>query len=169
MPVGFKNATDGSFQIALDAVTTARSSHNFIGILEDGHVGVFRTKGNEYGHIVLRGGPQPNYGAEHIAFLRVALKKNKLKPMIVVDCSHANSNKDYRKQRIVLDDVISQIVDGEDIIKGVMLESYLECGNQPIQSGVKPSSSISITDGCISFEETEELVLKTYERLGERQ
>ena len=168
MPVGFKNATDGSFQIALDAVTTAKNSHNFIGIMEDGHVGVFRTKGNEYGHIVLRGGPQPNYEAEHIAFLRVALKKNNLKPMIVVDCSHANSHKDYRKQRIVLEDVISQIIDGEDIIKGVMLESYLECGNQPIKSGVKPSSRISITDGCISFEETEELVLKTYERLGER-
>lgn len=168
MPVGFKNATDGSFQIALDAVATARSSHNFIGIMEDGHVGVFRTKGNEYGHIVLRGGPSPNYGAEHIAFLRVALKKANLKPMIVVDCSHANSHKDYRKQRVVLEDVVSQIVDGEDIIKGVMLESYLECGNQPIQTGVKPDSRISITDSCISFEETEELVLKTYEQLGRR-
>ena len=166
MPVGFKNATDGSFQIAIDAVATARSSHNFIGIMEDGHVGVFRTKGNEYGHIVLRGGPQPNYGAEHIAFLRVALKKANLKPMIVVDCSHANSHKDYKKQHIVLEDVVSQIVDGEDIIKGVMLESYLECGNQPITPGVKPASRISITDSCISFEETEKLVMQTYEKLG---
>ena len=88
--------------------------------------------------------------------------------MIVVDCSHANSHKDYRKQRVVLDDVVSQIVEGEDIIKGVMLESYLDCGNQPIKAGIKPDSRISITDSCISFEETEELVLKTYERLGER-
>ena len=97
-----------------------------------------------------------------------ALKKANLKPMIVVDCSHANSHKDYRKQRVVLEDVVSQIVDGEDIIQGVMLESYLECGNQPIQTGVKPDSRISITDSCISFEETEELVLKTYEQLGRR-
>ena len=87
--------------------------------------------------------------------------------MIIVDCSHANSHKDYRKQRVVLDDIVSQITDGEDIIKGVMLESYLECGNQPITPGVKPDPRISITDSCISFKETEELVLKTYEKLAE--
>jgi 3-deoxy-7-phosphoheptulonate synthase len=163
MPVGFKNATDGSFQIAIDAVATARSSHNFIGIMEDGHVGVFRTKGNEYGHIVLRGGPQPNYGAEHIAFLRVALKKADLKPMIVVDCSHANSGKDYRKQRVALDGVLEQIASGENAICGVMLESNIKPGSQKVVPGVMPDPELSITDGCIGWEETDELIMKTWE------
>ena len=106
MPVGFKNATDGSFQIAIDAVSTARSEHSFIGVLEDGHVGVFRTSGNPYGHIVLRGGPQPNYGSEHIAFLKVAMTKAKLRPNIVIDCSHANSGKKYDRQHVVFEDVL---------------------------------------------------------------
>ena len=118
MPVGFKNATDGSFQIAIDAISTARSEHSFIGVLEDGHVGVFRTRGNPYAHIVLRGGGGPNYGAEHIAFLKVAMKKAKIPPAIIVDCSHANSGKDYRKQGIVLRDVLSQIADGETALAG---------------------------------------------------
>ena len=116
MPVGFKNATDGSFQIAIDAISTARSEHSFIGVLEDGHVGVFRTRGNPYAHIVLRGGGGPNYGAEHIAFLKVAMKKAKLPPVIIVDCSHANSGKDYRKQNVVLRDVLNQIKEGETAI-----------------------------------------------------
>lgn len=167
MPVGFKNATDGSFQVAIDAISTARSEHSFIGVLEDGHVGVFRTRGNPYAHIVLRGGNgQPNFGAEHIAFLKVALQKVGINTSMVVDCSHANSNKDYRKQHVALEDVLGQLEDGEKFIGGVMLESYLQPGNQKIQSGCRPVRDVSITDACIGWEETEKLVHETYERLG---
>jgi len=166
MPVGFKNATDGSFQIAIDAIATARSEHSFIGVLEDGHVGVFRTRGNPYSHIVLRGGGGPNYGAENIAFLKVAMKKAKIPPSIIVDCSHANSGKDYSKQGIVLKDVLAQVADGETALAGVMLESNLKPGSQKIVPGEKPDPCVSITDGCIGWEETEELIRAAYDRLG---
>ncbi len=166
MPVGFKNATDGSVKIALDAVATARSQHSFIGLLEDGHVGVFRTAGNSYGHIVLRGGSEPNFGSEHIAFVRVALKKAGLPQNIVVDCSHANSGKQYQRQQIVFNDVLDQIVSGEKAIKGVMLESYLKPGNQPLCANHAPDPELSITDSCIGWEETESLIRSAYARLG---
>ena len=167
MPVGFKNATDGTFQTAIDAISTARSEHSFIGVLEDGHVGVFRTRGNPYAHIVLRGGSgQPNYGAEHIAFLKVAMRKAGIKPAIVVDCSHANSNKNYKNQHIALEDVLRQIADGEDALTGVMLESNLLPGSQKIQAGCRPDPGISITDSCIAWDETAELIRRTHEALG---
>ena len=167
MPVGFKNATDGTFQTAIDAISTARSEHSFIGVLEDGHVGVFRTRGNPYAHIVLRGGSgQPNYGAEHIAFLKVAMRKAGIKPAIVVDCSHANSNKNYKNQHIALEDVLRQIADGEDALTGVMLESNLLPGSQKIQAGCRPDPGISITDSCIGWDETAELIRRTHEALG---
>ena len=168
MPVGFKNATDGSFQTAIDAIATARSEHSFIGVLEDGHVGVFRTRGNPYAHIVLRGGNnQPNYGPEHIAFLKVALRKANLMPSIVVDCSHANSGKNYKNQHIALEDVLRQIADGETAITGVMLESNLLPGAQKIVPGCKPTPGISITDSCIGWDETAELIRMTANRLAE--
>ncbi|MPN08487.1 Phospho-2-dehydro-3-deoxyheptonate aldolase, Tyr-sensitive [bioreactor metagenome] len=166
MPVGFKNATDGSFQTAIDAVATARSEHSFIGVLEDGHVGVFRTTGNPYGHIVLRGGAQPNYGPEHIAFLKVAMKKAKLRPSIVVDCSHANSEKNYERQHLVLEDVVRQISGGEKSIVGVMLESYLQPGAQKIKPECPPAADVSITDSCIGWEETDRIIRAAYENLG---
>ncbi len=164
MPVGFKNATDGSLQTAIDAVATARSEHSFIGVLEDGHIGVFRTCGNPYAHIVLRGGSnQPNYGAEHVAFLKVAMRKAGIKPMVVVDCSHSNSGKNYTKQHLVLEDVLKQLESGEDALSGVMLESNLLPGNQKIEAGCCPNPGISITDGCIGWEETADLVRKSYD------
>ena len=165
MPVGFKNATDGSCQAAIDAISTARNKHSFIGINESGMIGVFRTKGNPYCHIVLRGGDRPNYGAEYIAFVKVAMMKAGLTPNIIVDCSHANSNKDYRKQGIALNDVINQIADGEKSIVGTMLESNLQEGRQDIVPGVKPVPGISITDSCIGWDQTEELIRKVYEKL----
>lgn len=165
MPVGFKNATDGTFQTAIDAVATARSEHSFIGIMENGHVGVFRTKGNNFGHIVLRGGPKPNYEAEYIAFLKVAMEKVKLQPMIIVDCSHANSKKNYALQGKVLQDVVNQVKNGEKAIRGIMLESYLKAGSQAIKIGNPMDPEISITDSCISFEETEALILDVYKQL----
>ncbi len=167
MPVGFKNATDGSFQTAIDAISTARSEHSFIGVLEDGHVGVFRTRGNPYAHIVLRGGSQPNYGPEHIAFLKVALRKARLNPAIVIDCSHANSGKNYKNQHIALSDVLDQIADGETALSGVMLESNLLPGAQKIVAGTKPAPGVSITDSCIGWDETAELIRMTAKRLSE--
>ena len=166
MPVGFKNATDGSCQAAIDAISTARSRHSFISIDEDGLVGVFRTKSNPYCHIVLRGGDRPNYSAEYIAFVKVAMTRAGLTPNIIVDCSHANSNKDFKKQRIALLDVIDQIVAGETSIVGVMLESNLLEGRQDIVQGTKPIPGVSITDSCIGWDETEELIRKSYEKLA---
>ena len=151
MPVGFKNATDGTFQTAIDAISTALSEHSFIGVLEDGHVGVFRTRGTPYAHI---------------AFLKVAMQKAHLKPSIIVDCSHANSGKDYRKQHIALEDVLSQIEAGETAIRGVMLESNLLPGSQKIVSGCRPTPGLSVTDGCIGWDETAELIRSTYARLA---
>lgn len=169
MPVGFKNATDGSFQIALDAIKTAASKHSFIGVLEDGHVGVFRTKGNPYCHIVLRGGATlPNYGAEYISFLKVLMAKEKIAPRIVVDCSHANSHKKFENQSVVFRDVLAQLLAGEDAIKGVMLESYLKPGNQKLKIGCSPDPEVSVTDGCIGWEETEKLLLEGAEQLRSR-
>jgi 3-deoxy-7-phosphoheptulonate synthase len=167
MPVGFKNATDGSFQAAIDAISTASSKHSFIGVTEEGKIGVFRTKGNPYGHIVLRGGTQPNFSAEYIAFLKVALAKAKVQSnRIIVDCSHANSNKQHQLQKLALYDIINQIVDGEDAIAGLMLESNLQEGQQKIISGKKPLPGVSITDACIGWDETEELVRYTHEKLS---
>lgn len=167
MPVGFKNATDGSIQIAIDAIKSARSRHSFIGVLEDGHVGVFRTKGNPHVHAVLRGGSSgPNYGAEHIAFLKVALAKANLQPAVVIDCSHANSFKLSSKQHVAFKDCVEQIVNGETAIVGLMLESYLQSGAQSIPSCGHPAPDISITDECISWSETESLLRHARERLA---
>ena len=168
MPVGFKNATNGSIQVALDAISSARSRHSFIGVLEDGHVGIFRTKGNPYTHVVLRGGSNgPNFGAEHIAFIKVAMEKAKLKPaVVVVDCSHANSKKQCSRQRIAFMDVIDQIANGEKPIVGTMLERYLQAGAQKIPAVGKPAPDISITDECISWDETESLIRTAYDRLA---
>lgn len=166
MPVGFKNATDGSFQVAIDAISTAGSQHSFIGVLEDGHVGVFRTSGNPYAHIVLRGGPQPNYGSEHIAFLKVAMEKAKLRSNIIIDCSHANSGKKPDKQHVVFEDVLKQIEAGETAINGVMLESYLKAGSQKVPESGCPAPDVSITDGCIGWEETERLIRDAHQHLA---
>ena len=164
MPVGFKNATDGSTQIAIDAVLAARSRHSFIGVLDDGSVGVFRTKGNPYAHIVMRGGSaHPNYGPEYVAYLRVVLERAKLPTGVIIDCSHANSGKDFRRQRVVLDGVLQQVSSGEKTIRGIMLESNLKPGCQKLEPGREPDPDVSITDGCIGWEETEELVMKTWE------
>ncbi len=167
MPVGFKNATDGSLQIAIDAISTAISEHRFIGVLEDGHVGVFRTNGNQYAHMVLRGGKTPNYASEHIAFLKVAMNKANLRQNIIVDCSHANSSKKHENQGKVFHDVLDQIADGETAINGVMLESYLKPGNQKIVAGTTPDPEISITDACIGWDETEKLIRDAHARLTE--
>lgn len=166
MPVGFKNSTDGSVEAALDAISTARSCHSFIGVTEDGRSGVFRTTGNQYGHLVLRGGFNgPNYGAEHIAFVKVAMQKRGLSPRIIIDCSHANSSKKYEFQRVAFYDVIDQVTSGETAINGLMLESNLCSGQQQIIPGITPLPGVSITDACIGWDETSDLILGAYDRL----
>ena len=165
MAVGFKNATDGNMQIAIDAVNTARRQHSFIGVDGNGEVSVFRTNGNKYGHIVLRGGQGPNYEAEYIAFLKVAMKKAGLPPQIIIDCSHANSGKRFDRQKKVFCNVVDQIAAGENAIVGMMLESHICEGRQDIISGRKPLPNISVTDGCIGWQETEELIRYAYSKL----
>ena len=165
MAVGFKNATDGNMQIAIDAVNTARRQHSFIGVDENGEVSVYRTSGNKYGHIVLRGGQGPNYEAEYIAFLKVAMKKAGLPPQIIIDCSHANSGKRYDRQKKVFTNVVDQIAAGENSIVGMMLESHLCEGRQDISAGRRPLPNVSVTDGCIGWQETEELIRYAYSKL----
>jgi 3-deoxy-7-phosphoheptulonate synthase len=168
MPIGFKNATDGGMQVAIQAIKAANAAHSFIGINSDGQAGIFRTRGNAYGHLVLRGGGElPNFGSEYIAFARELMCKAGLLPNIVVDCSHANSNKQPQKQALVFEDVLVQLRGGTKEIVGVMLESYLQTGNQPIVSNrcdLKPG--ISITDACLGWNETEVLIRQAHQSLG---
>lgn len=158
MPIGFKNATDGSVQVAVNAIKSAASRHAFIGITEEGKVSIFRTKGNAYGHLVLRGGEtETNYASEYIAFTKEVMKKAGLRPNIVVDCSHANSRKQPQKQLEVMRDVIGQIIGGETAIVGSMLESNLLPGTQPLNA-VPLNPGISVTDACIGWDATAEVL-----------
>lgn len=160
VPVGFKNGTDGSIQVAIDAICTAASPHSYLGLLSNGHSGIVRTTGNPYGHLVLRGGANgENYYASSIAEAQEKLKNAGLRPMVLVDCSHGNSRRDYTRQHIVFEDVLDQRLDGNTGILGMMLESNLKEGRQPIAPGTRPDGGISVTDACIGFEETEALVL----------
>jgi 3-deoxy-7-phosphoheptulonate synthase len=166
MPVGFKNATDGTVQAALDAINAASAHHSFIGITETGQTGVFRTNGNKFGHIVLRGGDRgPNFAAEHLAFTKVAMQRQGLEQNIIIDCSHANSNKKFELQAVAFHSVLSQINAGDKTIKGMMLESNLNEGNQKISDDLQ--CGISITDACIGWEETETLIREAYKTLKE--
>src|ERR1700693_3231036 len=137
-PVGFKNGTDGGLQVAINALLSVSSPHSFLGINQDGQVAVIRTTGNQYGHIVLRGGAKgPNYDSVTIALVEKELAKNKLPANIMVDCSHANSNKDHNLQPLVMLDCAHQILEGNQSIVGVMLESNINAGNQPIPADLK--------------------------------
>ena len=166
-PVGFKNSTDGNLQPAIDALLSSRACHSFIGVMKNGHIGLFRTKGNPYAHLVLRGGGgRTNYDPDSIAQTRERLQRAGLASSpVVVDCSHGNSNRDYRNQRLAFESVVAQRLAGERCLKGVMLESYLREGKQPLREGSTPAPDISITDACISWEETESLILSACERL----
>ena len=166
-PVGFKNGTDGGLQVAINALLSVSSPHSFLGINQSGQVAVIRTRGNRYGHIVLRGGSKgPNYDSVTIALVEKDLARHKLPANIVVDCSHANSNKDPSLQPLVLTDVANQIVEGNKSIVGVMLESNLVAGNQPIPSALSQLKyGQSVTDGCIGWETTEQALRDARARL----
>ena len=168
MPVGFKNGTDGNINVALNALRSAQTPHNFLGINQKGQVSVFQTRGNSHGHVILRGGSQPNYEHENVKLVEEQLKASGLPPRIVIDCSHGNTNKDYRLQPVVLEKVIQQIVDGNNSILGMMLESNLYEGNQPITGKREDLQyGVSVTDKCISWEETERIILAAHAKLKE--
>jgi 3-deoxy-7-phosphoheptulonate synthase len=162
-PVGFKNGTDGGLTVAINALQSVMKPHSFLGIDPAGKVAIIRTRGNKYGHIVLRGGAKgPNYDSVTIALMEKELAKNKLPANIVVDCSHANSNKDPSLQPLVMHDVAHQILEGNTSIVGVMLESNIHAGNQQIPADLSQLEyGVSVTDGCIDWETTEKLLRET--------
>ena len=164
MPIGFKNATDGSISIAIDAIKTAAAQHSFLGVIQDGRTGIFNTRGNPNCHIVLRGSSiDPNYGSEYIAFSRELLRKAGLNQAIIVDCSHGNSRKMPKNQIKAAQDVIGQRADGDKAVVGIMLESYLKEGRQEIGDYMVPG--LSVTDACLGWDDTEELILSAYHTL----
>lgn len=157
--VGFKNGTDGSLDVAVNALQSVASPHRFLGISPSGQVSVIHTKGNPHGHVVLRGGSDgPNYSPEHIAQCESALEKIGGTASIMVDCSHANSNKDHRQQATVLQSVADQIALGNESITGVMIESNIGPGNQSIKNPGGLEYGVSITDACLDWNETEVLL-----------
>ena len=166
-PVGFKNGTNGDLTIAINAILSASRPHSFLGINSDGRVAIVRTKGNPYGHIVLRGGDgRPNYDTVSVTLAENAMTKAKLLPNVIVDCSHANSNKNPELQPLVMADVISQIVAGNKNITGLMIESNIVAGNQPILADRNQMTyGCSVTDGCVDWATTEKMIRDAAERL----
>ena len=153
-PVGFKNGTDGSLEVALNAMLSAAQPHAFLGINGEGQVALTQTRGNAYGHLILRGGAQPNYDSVAVAQAEAELAAARLPANIVVDCSHANSRKNHALQSLVLKDVVGQIIDGCRAIKGVMIESNLLEGNQKLGHPKALKYGVSITDACLGWEAT---------------
>jgi 3-deoxy-7-phosphoheptulonate synthase len=157
-PIGFKNATDGGLQIAIDAVISARHPHHFLGVTKSGHSAILTTAGNPDCHIILRGGKQPNYDAESIDQAAKLLQKANLSPQLVVDCSHANSTKNHERQPEVCLEMARQIANGEDRVLGVMLESHLIAGRQDLIADRTLTYGQSITDACIGWDTTTSLI-----------
>ena len=166
-PVGFKNGTDGSLTVAINALQSARHPHHFLGITQQGQSAVFRTRGNRYGHIVLRGGGgRTNYDSVSIALCERELEKAGLPASIVVDCSHGNSAKDPSLQPLVAENLGNQILEGNRSIVGLMLESHLNWGSQPIPADRSQLRyGVSVTDACIDWDSTERLLLDLHARL----
>ncbi|MEW6307125.1 MAG: 3-deoxy-7-phosphoheptulonate synthase [Verrucomicrobiota bacterium] len=169
MPVGFKNATDGSLQVAIDAMAAARTPHNFLGIDQDGVTSIIRTTGNREGHVVLRGGRQrTNYDQQSITDAVAQLKKAGLDPVLMVDCSHANSGKQHARQEEVWNSVIEQRTSGNQALIGMMVESHLNEGSQPFPQEVsKLRYGVSITDACLNWETTERMLRHGASRLAD--
>src|SRR5436190_12689930 len=169
MPVGFKNGTDGSLQIAIDAMGSARTPHSFLGIDQDGFTSLIRTKGNPEGHVVLRGGrARTNYDSQSIADAAAQLAKSHLPPVLMVDCSHANSLKQHARQEDVWRSLIEQRAVGTRAIIGAMVESYLNEGQQPVpQNPAEIIYGVSVTDACLSWETTERMLRHGHAALRE--
>jgi 3-deoxy-7-phosphoheptulonate synthase len=164
--VGFKNGTDGSLATAINAMRAAAMSHRFLGINQAGQVSLLQTRGNPDGHVILRGGKQPNYHREDILDCELQMAKAGLNAALMIDCSHGNSNKDYRRQTEVAQSVLSQIKEGNRSIIGLMLESHINEGNQ---SSDQPRSAmqygVSVTDACINWQSTDTLLRQMHDEL----
>ncbi len=165
--VGFKNGTDGGLAVATNALKSVKHSHSFLGINANGEVSIIKTKGNHYGHLVLRGGGgKPNYDSVNIMRCEQSLKKSGLKANIMVDCSHENSSKDPAIQPLVARDIINQIVEGNKSIIGLMIESNIEFGNQKMTDNPADLKyGVSITDGCIDWQQTQDCILEMHTKL----
>jgi len=165
--VGFKNGTDGGLDVAMNALNSVSKPHRFLGVNSQGQVSVYTTRGNPYGHVVLRGGSAgPNYDSVHIRLCEDALAGAGLEQNIMVDCSHANSSKQPELQPLVAENVTNQILEGNRSIIGLMIESNLKAGNQSIPDNLDNLEyGVSITDGCISWEETELCLRQMREKL----
>jgi 3-deoxy-7-phosphoheptulonate synthase len=158
-PVGFKNGTDGGVQVAIDAMRAAQGSHHFISITLQGHSAIFTTSGNEYTHVILRGGSdRPNYDRVSVAKVTEKLRKSGLNARLMIDTSHANSQKQFHKQIEVCRDIIHQIKTGQDNIFGLMIESHLVEGRQDYRPDDAMTYGQSITDACIGWEDSEILL-----------
>jgi 3-deoxy-7-phosphoheptulonate synthase len=167
-PVGFKNGTDGGLDVAINAIKSAAHPHSFLGINAEGRTAIVRTRGNAYGHLVLRGGGgRPNYDTVSVKLAERELARAGLTASIVVDCSHANSLKDPSLQPLVFMDCVHQMKEGATAIVGMMLESHLHAGNQPIPADLaKLKYGVSVTDACIDWETTRELLRRAWGELG---
>lgn len=165
--VGFKNGTDGGLEVAINAMQSASKPHRFLGINNEGQVSVIHTRGNPYAHVVLRGGSSgPNYDSVHIKLSEDELAKHKLVANIMVDCSHANSNKQPELQPLVMENVTNQILEGNTSIIGLMVESHINAGAQKIPANLDELQyGVSVTDGCIGWEDTEKAILAMHGKL----
>jgi 3-deoxy-7-phosphoheptulonate synthase len=168
MPVGYKNGTDGNLEIAVQAMQAARHPHSFLGIDAEGRTCIINTTGNPWGHLILRGGRSgPNYDAESVRTASQTLAAAGLSAGLMIDCSHANSEKDYTRQALVWKDAIAQSATGESPILGLMLESNLHEGNQKLTADLSQLKyGVSITDGCIGWNQTADLLLSAHDRLS---
>lgn len=169
MAIGFKNGTDGSLDVAVNAMKSVSHPHSFLGIDQQGKVAIIRTKGNDYGHVVLRGGGgKPNYDSVSVALCEKALEKSGLRASVMVDCSHANSNKDPGIQPLVMQDVTHQILEGNKSIQSLMVESNINWGNQSIpENKADLKYGVSVTDACIDWETTEKAIREMRDKLKE--
>ena len=167
MAIGFKNGTDGSLDVAVNAMKSVSHPHSFLGIDQKGQVSIIRTRGNAYGHVVLRGGGgKPNYDSVNVALCEKELEKTGLRKALMVDCSHANSSKDPAIQPLVMQDVAHQIIEGNKSIMGLMVESHLNWGSQSIPANLDDLKyGVSITDACIDWETTEKALREMAEKL----
>jgi 3-deoxy-7-phosphoheptulonate synthase len=160
MPVGFKNGTDGNTQVAVDAILSARSPHWFPSVTKEGVSAIFQTTGNATCHVILRGGTRtgPNYDAEHVSKVSAKLASKGLRDCVMIDCSHGNSLKDHEKQKDVAASICEQVASGSHQVMGAMIESHLVAGRQDYVPGRPAVYGQSITDACISLEQTEPML-----------
>ena len=169
MPVGIKNGTGGSIQLAADAIVSTNSKHGFLGVDQHGNASIVMTNGNANSHLVLRGGSSgPNYDESSVANAINILNKSQVSNKLIIDCSHANSNKNFELEPVIFQDVLNQRLSGNSNIAGVMIESHLNSGNQTLNENAPKDLEygVSITDSCLGWEQTEELLLDACEKLS---